>query len=394
MKILLLVWGCTLALYGESLEELFQKLHSQNLLLKESQDQIEIVKKEVDFSDTWDNPSMTIGANDLLLEEFTARDLEPMQTHYITLSQKIPTYGKKRLKKHIALMDSKLASLNYHDRRLQLQSQLMAYTYKVAIIEKKLALIKRYQQNVQKLKRLHIRRFEVGKSTQSSIQKSTIVSKKLLVKKQRLFTEKGMFLHRIERLVFDRIDGVDISLTMDKVLDIKIEKHPIMIADKLKIERAKKRVELRGAFKIPDIKVGVGYFQRVDRSDYLSLSAGMSLPIRGKESNEMEIARLKLHQAETLFASKKFNLQKEVEILQERMMDAKKNYEVIYKEMLPSQRYIQKLLRNEVFTKNISITTLIENLNETILLELEAYDALDNYFTTYSKLYYYQGESS
>jgi outer membrane protein TolC len=394
MKILLLAWVCTVALYGESIEGLLQKLKQQNLLLQESQDYIEIAKVRAEFADTWQNPSLTLGANDLLLEDFTARDIEPMQTHYITLSQKIPTAGKKHLKKRIALMDKELADLSYHDRYLQLQSQLMDDVYQVAIVDKKLALIKKYQQNVAKLKRLYVRNFKIGKSTQSSIQKSKILSQKLIVKKQRLRTKKHQLLNHMEKLVFDRVGGVEVALKMDQSLDVQIENHPIMIALALKVKRAKERVKLKRAFKVPDIKVGVGYFQRVDRSDYLSFNAGVSLPFRGKEEREVEIALLELHQAQTLFTSKRFMLQKEVEILKKRLKDAEKNYTLIYNQILPNQRYIQKLLHNELFTKNISIAKLLENLNETISLELEAYDALANYFRVLSKLHYFQGDLS
>ena len=53
-----------------------------------------------------------------------------------------------------------------------------------------------------------------------------------------------------------------------------------------------------------------------------------------------------------------------------------------------------KLLEQELFTKNISITALFENINDTIKLELESLALMMVYFDAYSELLYFEGDFS
>ncbi len=394
MRKLLLVLTLSTAIYGQSLETLLEMVKTKNLLLSQSQERIMIDEVEAELAGIWDNPSLTIGANDLLIDDITARDREPMQTHFITLSQKIPTAGKNALKKSVAMVERDISDASYHDSLSKVLSQVSGLAYKVAIIDRKLALIGKYQRNVRRLKRVQTKRFVVGKSTQSAVEKSKILAKKLVIKKRKLLTMKRAFLYKIEILSYEKIASVEVPLVMDKRIEIDVSKHPIMIEATLRVKKAKENLKLQQSTKTPDVKLGVGYFQRVDRSDYLALNVGFSLPIRGKEERKIKIALLKESQAKTLLKSKEFTLQREVDILKELMVDSLANYTLIKKEILPKQRYIHKLLEKEIFTKNTSATQLLQNLNESIMLELEAYGEMESYFTAYSRLIYFQGDLS
>ncbi len=384
----------SVALYGQSLEMLAQKIDAQSLLLAQHKESIKIANEEIALSDIWENPSLSIGANDLLLDDITARDKEPMQTHFVTLSQKIPTSGKITLQKSIATIAREAEENIYHDSVLQLHSKLYLYGYKVAIINQKLRLIQKYKNNATRLKRVHTKRFAVGKSPQSSIEKSKILLKKLSIKERTLLTMKSTLLYKIEKITYEKVSSIEVALKMDKKLHIDIQKHPIMIASNLKVAQSKIYLELQKALKTPDVKLGLGYFQRKNRSDYLALNAGISLPVRGRETKAVQIATLKLQRAKIAQKSRQFTLQREVETYQALMVDAEENYHLISEEILPKQRYIQRLLQQEIFTKSVSITKLLDNLNESIVLELEAYDEMDRYFTAYAKLRYLEGELS
>ncbi len=389
MKKLLLPLLVASFCYGQSLETLLLKVKRQNLDLREMQEAIMIGDEKTALADTWENPTLGLGANDLLLDDITSRDREPMQTHFVTLSQKIPLGDKVALKRGIALADKEIAKNLYHDRLQKITSALLGYGYKVAIIEKKLALIARYQRNVKRLKRLHTKRFEVGKSPQSAIEDTKILSKKLTIKKRKLLTMKRAFLYKIASLVYEDVASVEVPLSMDKSVVVDLEKHPIMIGENLKLQKAIEALKLAKANRTPDVKVGIGYFQREDRSDYLALNAGFELPVRGKEAHKVNIALLKVSQAKKRRSSRRFTWKREVDILQELMEDSLENYRIIKQEILPKKRHISKLLEQEIFTKQSSSTTLLINLNETILLELDAYEQMDSYFSAYAKLVYF-----
>ena len=389
-KWLMLVLFSSLS-FAESLDVLIKQLQTQNPLLQERREAIMIEDEKSKLSQSWDNPYLTLGVNDLLLDDITARDVEPMQTQYIMLSQKIPMGDKLALQKNIALLKRDIAHSNYHDKVDSLISKLTSHAHKVAILDKKIALIVNFQNNVKKLTRLHKKRFEVGVGTQSEIEKTKILSKKLKIKKRKFQTMKRDFLWKIEKLTFSKVAGIETSLILDKAQDINISILPIMISKNLQVQKAKQILALKQEKTTSDIKVGFGYFQREDRSDYLSLNVGMPLPLRGKEQSAIKVAMLEHKQAELSRKNLLFSLQRERDMYQSLMQDAKENHAIIKQEILPKQRYIHKLLKQEVFTKNSSITQLLENLNDSILLELEALDAVWSYFDAYAKLVYLQG---
>ncbi len=394
MKTLLYLLLLSTLSFAESLEYLLLKLKSQNLSLQAEKEAIMIAKEEIALADSWQNPTLVVGANDLLLDDITARDKEPMQTHYLTLSQKIPLGGKIALQSDIAQTQKMRSDSAYHDSLLKLSSQLEGFAYRVAIVDKKIALLGDFEKNVKRLKRLHTKRFSIGKSRQGVIEESIITLKKLQIKKRKFMRIKKRLLDQIAALVFEDISSVELSLEMDKTPDIDLKNHPIMIDAQLAIQKSHQAVQLARARKIPDMKLGVGYFQREGRSDYLALNAGFSLPVRGREERKISQAILEHSRAKKSLQALQFNLARKVDILLDAMQEAKANYQTLKREILPKKRHIQKLLEQEIFTKNASSTTLLININEMIALEFEALDEMAHYFDAYAKLVYFEGELS
>lgn len=390
-QISLLILLSTL-IYSQSLEGLFKILENKNLLLKNRSDHILINKEETNLASKWDNPILGVGANDFLLDNFEKRDLEPMQTHFVTLSQKIPTNGKLLIKEDISKTQKNISNFLYYDTLLKQKSNIMSYVYNHTIIKAKIKLLNKYINNVKKIKKLHSSHLSIGKMTQSSIEKSNILERRLFIRKQKLILLKKTTIFKIEKLLFEKVSNIKISLKMNKKTTLNIDNHPLLKAYKQKTDKSKQTLKLKRASKTPDLKLQVGYFQRQSRSDYLSFNLAMPLPIRGLEENKITIATLKLTQAIRELKTLKHNFKKEVSIYKSIMKEAKNNFHVIKTELIPSQNYLQKLISQEQFTKDTSSTNLLENLNALIMLELEALDEKKSYFDAYSNLYYFQGE--
>ncbi len=389
-KLLLSLSLCTIV-SAESLDELIKMLKNQNLSLQSEKDSIKIAKEEIQIASRWDNPTLSIGANDLLLDDFGDRSKEPMQTQFLSLSQKIPLGGKKRLMKNIATVKSSIADINYIEKYKHIVSLLSRYAYRVAIIDKKLQLLKRSKRNLNRVKKLETKLLSISKAKQSTIEDIKISLKSLTIKRRRLQRQKRTILHKIEELVYSDISDITINLNMNKTPTIDLKQHPLIINADLEIEKNKESLELAKADKIPDLRVGVGYFQRENRSDYLSINAGVKLPIYGKEESKITQALLRYKQAKRAKKELTYRLQKRVAILKEKMSEAKKNYQTLKEEMLPKKRYIQKLLTKEIYTKQNSFATLLININEMIELDFKAYEEMERYFDAYSLLLYFKG---
>ncbi len=75
-KTLTLLFLSTLG-FSQSLDSYFEILKQNNPTLKSLKNNIYIDKQKTKLSSTWQNPNLSLGANDLLLDNFSKRDIEP-----------------------------------------------------------------------------------------------------------------------------------------------------------------------------------------------------------------------------------------------------------------------------------------------------------------------------
>jgi len=376
--------------YSQSLEYYFGILKKNNPLLSMKKSAILIDREKTALSNTFENPTLSLGANDLLLDNFSKRDIEPMQTQYLSISQKFPTNGKLKLKTNISKSEERVSKLLYKDLILKLESSLAFEIFNQEILKRKLSLIDRYIKNVKKLEKLHIEHLSISQVPQIKIERTKLLKKQLYIKKNILKKMLSTSKYKIEKLLYTKLT-TKISLKLNKNTNYYLNSHPLLLAYKEKIKGANEELKLKRASRIPDAKLSVGYFQRQNRSDYLSVGVALALPIRGREEKNINISMQKLSIAKDEYKDIKKSFKAQVSILKEELKEAKKNYYLVKNSLLPTQKEIGKLLENDIYTKNISTSEITENLNSQIQLELQAYDFLKDYFTAYSKLIYFMG---
>ena len=139
--------------------------------LQEKNKSIEKSLYDTKLSTTWANPIIGIGVNDIQLDDVSARDLEAMQTQYISYTQSIPTNGKLALKKDISVYDTKIQTFLLDDYRLKLQATIENYAYKTTIVENKIEVLDKYIQNLEKQKNIANVLYDNGKIKQGDIVK-------------------------------------------------------------------------------------------------------------------------------------------------------------------------------------------------------------------------------
>jgi len=379
--------------YSQSMNNYYKILRNNNLVLKNSKALISINKEKTKLTKSWDNPVFSIGVNDLLLNKnFLNRDIEAMQTQYISLSQKIPTNNKLGIKASISRSEELISKLIYKDIYLKFKSSLAFEIYKYAILKRKYALINSYIANVSSITKLHTQHLATSKMSEVNIQKSKLLFSQLKIKKGLLKQKLTTTKYKIEKILYKRVKNISIKLSMKHKTKVNLNKHPLIKAYKEKILQAKKVVAFERANKIPDIKLSIAYNNRIKRGDYLSLKLSMPLPIRGREDKKINIASIKLKQVKNELYTLKNNYKQEIKIYKALMAQAKKNYLTIKNRLIPTQKKIGKLYENELYTKNRSSFSMLENLNSIISLEIQALDEMQNYFNAYSKLIYFKGK--
>lgn len=186
------------ALASESLEKL---LLEHNYNLKALSLEVEALKKEVDLSDNWQNPTLKLGFNDILLDEPLTRDKEAMQTDSLTFSQKIYTASKTDIKRKLSQKNLYLKEQVLQDTKQKLLTQVRSLVLELSKVDADLVLLKEYEEVLKELDELH-QAYSSAKSMHYVASLQTGLSKESLkLRKNRLLNQQKLIKARLESLV-------------------------------------------------------------------------------------------------------------------------------------------------------------------------------------------------
>ncbi|RXJ81465.1 TolC family protein [Arcobacter sp. F2176] len=376
--------------FSTSLENIINSAIVNNKNLQAIEKSIQIANEQIKLSNKWDNPILTIGANDLQFDT-SRRDLEPMQAQYIGFSQNIPINGKIKLQEEIALKDKAISNLNYEDAKLKLKSKLIEYLYSIKILENKYLLLNQYQKNIKSLEDLTTSLYESNKSNQSMIINLKTDYLKIEIQKENLQNIiKNNYL-KLEEITYEKITSIDVSLDVKELIFSKdISTHPIIKILEQNNEKFNKQAQLEDAKKLSDIKVSAVYFQRDDKyKDYANISLSIPLAFYGKENIKILQAKIKSREFKDKLDDTKKRFEIKIASLQNDLDSSIKKYKLLKDLIIPLQEENQKTIEKYNSLELIKSDEILKNLNKIIQNKIAQYDEVKNYFDAYSQAYYY-----
>lgn len=377
--------------FALTVEEIVENAYLNNQDLKSIEKSIEISSKNIELSQKWKDPVLTLGANDIHFDKPFKRDSEPMQAEYIGLSQIIPTGDKLDIQKDIALKDKDIASLILEDKKLLLKSKIYELSYSIALLEQKLKLLNSFERNIKKLHKLSNDLYKFGKSNQNEVLNANISLLDIEIKKSNLQNMIDNLYLKLEEVSYSKVDSIDLSLDIEKlVLNMNPNLHPKIKIEELKSKRFQDLAKLEKENKIPDVKLNVAYFSRDDKyKDYANISVNIPLSVYKTQDVKAIKAKLEANKIDAKRNDIEKSLSTQLKVLQNNANSAYLNYELIKKQILPLKRKMQKNLENFNSFSQIKPQMAIQNLNELISYEIKAIDEKVDYFTNYSKSKYY-----
>ncbi|WP_419767935.1 TolC family protein [Arcobacter sp.] len=376
--------------FSTSLENIINSAIVNNKNLQAIEKSIQIANEQIKLSNKWDNPILTIGANDLQFDT-SRRDLEPMQGQYIGFSQNIPINGKIKLQEEIAMKDKAISNLNYEDAKLKLKSKLIEYLYSIKILENKYLLLNQYQKNIKSLEDLTTSLYESNKSNQSMIINLKTDYLKIEIQKENLQNIiKNNYL-KLEEITYKKITSIDVSLDVKElILSKDISTHPIIKILEQNNEKFNKQAQLEDAKKLSDIKVSAVYFQRDDKyKDYANVSLSIPLAFYGKENIKILQAKIKAREFKDKLDDSKKRFEIKIASLQNDLDSSIKKYKLLKDLIIPLQEENQKTIEKYNSLELIKSDEILKNLNKIIQNKIAQYDEVKNYFDAYSQAYYY-----
>ncbi len=386
MKLFFLFLLSLSLLEAETFDLLLKRAYAYDPTLKTLRSMAAVSHEESGLSDIWENPVLKAGVTDIQPEDITARDLEPMQTQFVALSQKFPLSDRFGISREIAEAREKLIRLKIEDRKRQILSKLSGYLYKVALIDRRLQLLQKNSRNLHRIREL-LKGYQADEEAllQAEASLMELQSRKILLEGEREVLKAEIAHYTGEKRLPDFHPDLRIV-----PFEVRYDpKHPYIARYRQEVMIAEKRVALFQAKERPDITVSAGYYQRVDRKDYLSLTLAVPLHIRAKERRQSARAKLLLHLQHTRLAEIRNRFATRVAVLHMKLQKARANYRHYRKSLLPLQKRIGAYLKAKERSGTLARSSVLEQYNRMLSLEARALQALDAYFQNYSKLRYY-----
>ena len=280
MKIFFLLLFASLS-FAQDIKSIVKEALQQNLSLQAVKERIEAAQLSIKRADNLDDPILTVGLNDLRLDDLFDRSLEPMQSHFVTLAQKIPAPNKRKLDKILAMERTKTIQKEFalDKEKVALQLYLNFTTYyeakkKLAVIDRLLPLVRKNSHYLSSMMLFDSNKHLLLIKNDMLLDK---IERKKLLLRQKLFRA----LRNIEALSLKKIDSIDLELPSFEPKSLRDNKVLHLLVQKTKLQQVKaKRVELDQK---SDFIFKAGYYQRAGFHDYVSFSIGLNLPIYGTQ---------------------------------------------------------------------------------------------------------------
>lgn len=354
-----------LAGYAWAQSELLSLAYHHNHELKALEDEVSALEKEVDLSKIWENPMLSLGVNDIFLNEPLKRNQE-MQNEAISLSQKIPLGGKLDIKESIALQDVAIKKLELQTKKLEMQQEIVTLEQTYVRIMQDLALVAKYEKILEDLKNAHLA-YNTTSAHYVDTLNNTILQKNLFIEKKSLLKEKASIERKLESIVATSLPALDskeglLSYGLSDE-EKRLEKAPKLQLQNLQSAKELLNLRYEKATKIPDVTISLGYNRRQGRDDYAFLGFEIPLPIYGKENLSIQKAKLTHSASEQSVLNTRKQLLFE---LKDELLNKELQYDKIAlaKEVLHENEKMYEVLQSTALSQNDALLSLLNVLSQ------------------------------
>jgi len=379
---------------AQSLSTILELIENNNSTIKQQKYNIDVSKITEALSNSWQNPVIGFGFNDINLDNPNSRDLEPMQTQYISYSQVIPTNGKLQTKTNISRYNSVIDEIKLENLKIKLKSQAISLVYNYILQKEKLTLLYKYLDNLKKQKELITLLYENGKIDQSKLVSLDLREYKLELKKQKIEYKIAKIHALLENLTYEKIDTITVkenryndSVNIDSILD----SHPLVQIVKNKIKQQEQKTKLAKDEKISDVKFTVGYYNRENFDDYISMNLSLPLGLQGREKLQIQQSYTKTKALNSQLLALQQQLKTTIDELLVKISTSKKNYMMIEEKMIPLNDSLKQSHTIHLSTNMMNSISVYESINNRYDLLLLSKDEKLSYLEALSKLQYFKG---
>ena len=252
-----------------------------------------------------DDPMIEAGLISVPIESWRL-NREDMTMKMLGISQRLPYPGKRGLREAVAEKDAESVALGYRETVNRVVRDVKLAYYDLALADRSIEIVERNKQLVAQLLQIAEGRYSVGLGAQADLLKVQTQLAKMDEELLRMRRERRSMEADLARAVGRGAEGAPIKSVMpglgatrisfDELSEAALRDRPQLLGLKTLIDKNQKALDLARKDYYPDFDLRLQYGQRdkmldgAPRSDLISLTLVINLPIWGKQKIEPKIA--------------------------------------------------------------------------------------------------------
>ncbi|MFK5975419.1 MAG: TolC family protein [Sulfurovum sp.] len=352
MHIFILVIFMIISLDASSIDTLVLKAIRKHNSLDAIKYRLSAMSEKIELSGKWDNPTLSLSISDIDLDRPFDRGIEKMQYQSIGFKQKVPWFGKLEARENLTIAQKTLLWNSYSEAKVELALQVHLVSYTIIATKKQRIILKRYKELLQKTVSLYSAYISIDKDSHNNSMRASLMESRIEIRLQRYTAVLKANKERLNYLVNSKSKVYDkFRIKRPKSLYhyvSRLHNNPTYkkIKSQSNIASANKRVEDLGIY--PDPYLSVGYYNRENFNDYLSVGVGISLPIYGKEKLKSQIAQKALLASKSDLLDYKHKLKMNISIEYAKLKEGYKIYKILTYNSLPKLKHIFELSQSSI----------------------------------------------
>ena len=338
----------------EVLEALIAEAIANNMGLQAVRARVTALKTEIPSAGALDDPMLGLALANVPTDTFDF-DQEPMTQKQIFVSQKIPWFGKRGLKGHVAELKAERESAVLELQKQELTRRVSEMFYRLWYLDRALDNNRRLKEMLEQVLEVTRTGYTSGRAQekdliQAQLEISQLEDKRIVLEAERRSVDKDMN-GLLNRVVFQSIKPPGQLAETAPVIDIDInalkrtltDNNPQIRIKRIELQMAENESALADKNFWPDSEWRLTYGQRDDikgqeMADFLSASVMFNVPLwQGRKQTPIRDARKEMTGSARLALDNLLStLPYELEAVSGEMADLVKNYR-FYKEVMINQ---------------------------------------------------------
>jgi outer membrane protein TolC len=369
----------------------------------------EAARQKVAPAGALDDPMLEAGILNLPTDSLRF-DQEDMTMKMIGLSQRFPFSGKRELRRDVAARDAESVGHAFRETVNRVLREVRIAYYDLALAVESRRLTEKSRAVLGQLLKVAESRYAVGQGRQADVLKAQTQFTRMLDELLRFERERTMAEDEIGRLLARHGDftpvlpalppPTDAPFLLETLQKTALQQRPQLLALQGIVSRNERALDLARKESLPDFDVKLAYGQRdnspqgMKRSDMVTLTVAMNLPIWRETKNEPRIAQaLAMRgQAVDLLHAQQHDVTTKLHHQIAAALQSLKSLRLYDRDILPVARLTLEAALSAYQVNRIDFAALLDSQMSVFNYEINSIAALIGYHTAVAEMDFLTGK--